>query len=145
MQVSVIHREEVKSHVAETACQLLERKLAIPSKFIRILSIGCGDGTFDIKILQTITNRFPDWKIYYVGVDVDRKFCQQARELLNALKNVEVEIIVLDFEQMDFSKVEIPPCDLVLAVHVLYYMRDIKKALSDVQRLRKPDGKVYII
>lgn len=144
MQVSVTHREEVKSHVAETACQLLKRKLAIPTKSIRILSIGCGDGTFDIKILQTITNRFPDWKICYVGVDVDRKFCQQARELLNALKNVKVEIMILDFQQMDFSRVEIPPCDLVLAVHVLYYMRDIKKVLSDVQRLRKPDGKVYI-
>ena len=144
MQASVIHREEVKSYVAETACQLLERKLAISTTSIRILSIGCGDGTFDIKILQTITNRFPHCKIFYVGVDVDRKFCEQARELLNTLKNVELEIMVLDVQQMEFSKADIPPCDLILAVHVLYYMRDIKKVLSDVQRLRKPDGKVYV-
>ena len=119
---------------------MLQRK---STKSFRIFSIGCGDGTFDIKILQTIADRFPDVKVSYIGTDIDEKFCQQARELLGAVKNTEVEILVEDFQEIDPSKLNIPPCDLVLAIHVLYYMRDITKALVDAQKFRKHDGMLY--
>ena len=110
------------------------------TKSFRIFSIGCGDGTFDIKILQTITERFPDVKVSYTGTDIDKTFCEQARELLGAVKNVEVEIIVEDYQKVDPSKFNIPPCDLVLAISVFYYMKDITKALIDAQKFRKEDG-----
>ena len=110
------------------------------TKSFRIFSIGCGDGTFDIKILQTIAERFPDIRVSYIGTDIDKKFCEQARELLGSVKNAEVEIIVEDYQEIDPSKFNIPPCDLVLAIQVLYYMRDITKALIDAQKFRKQDG-----
>ena len=91
-------------------------------------------------MLQTIAERFPDVKVTYIGTDIDEKFCEQARELLGFIKNTEVEIIVEDYQETDPSKLNIPPCDLVLAVHVFYYMRDITKALVDAQKFRKPDG-----
>ena len=119
---------------------MLQRK---STKSFRIFSIGCGDGTFDIKILQTIAERFPDVKVSYIGTDIDEKFCQQARELLGSVKNTDVEILVEDYQEIDPSKFSIPPCDLVLAIQVLYYMRDITKALIDAQKFRKEDG-VYI-
>ena len=103
--------------MAEKACQLLQRK---STKSFRIFSIGCGDGTFDIKMLQTIAERFPYVKVTYIGTDIDEKFCEQARELLGSVKNAEVEIIVEDYQEIDPSKFNIPPCDLVLAVHVFY-------------------------
>ena len=106
----------------------------------RIFSIGCGDGTFDIKILQTIAERFPDVKVSYIGTDIDEKFCQKARELLGSVKNTYVEILIEDYQEIDPSKFSILPCDLVLAIHVLYYMRDITKALIDAQKFRKQDG-----
>ena len=116
---------------------MLQRK---STKSFRIFSIGCGDGTFDIKILQTIAERFPDIRVSYIGTDIDKKFCEQARELLGSVKNAEVEIIVEDYQEIDLSKFNIPPCDLVLAIQVLYYMRDITKALIDAQKFRKQDG-----
>jgi ubiquinone/menaquinone biosynthesis C-methylase UbiE len=91
-------------------------------------------------MLQTIAERFPDVKVSYTGTDIDEKFCEQARELLGSVKNVEVEIIVEDYQEIDPSKFNIPPCDLVLAIHVFYYMRDITKALVDAQKFRKQDG-----
>ena len=91
-------------------------------------------------MLQTIAERFPDVKVSYIGMDIDKKFCEQARELLGSVKNTEVEIIVEDYQEIDPSKFNIPPCDLVLAVHVFYYMRDITKALVDAQKFRKQDG-----
>ena len=116
---------------------MLQRK---STKSFRIFSIGCGDGTFDIKMLQTIAERFPDIRVSYIGTDIDKKFCEQARELLGSVKNAEVEIIVEDYQEIDPSKFNIPPCDLVLAIQVLYYMRDITKALIDAQKFRKQDG-----
>ena len=115
------------------------------TKSFRIFSIGCGDGTLDIRILQIIAERFPDVKVSYIGMDIDEKFCEQARELLGSIKNTEVEIIVKDYQEIDTSKLNIPPCDLVLAVQVFYYMRDITKALIDAQKFRKPDGMVIKI
>ena len=91
-------------------------------------------------MLQTITERFPDVKVSYTGMDIDKKSCEQARELLGAVKNVEVEIVIEDYQEIDSSKFNIPPCDLVLAIHVFYYMRDITKALIDAQKFRKEDG-----
>ena len=111
-----------------------------------MLSIGCGDGLFDSKILQVITDRFPAVKIKYIGTDINEQICQKATELLSALKNVEVEVRVIDFQQMDSSKTtEISPCDLVLAAHVFYYVRDINEALSEAQMLRKSDGIRYCL
>ena len=56
------------------------------------------------------------------------------------MKNTEVEILVEDYQVIDPSKFNIPPYDLVLPIHVLYYMRDITKALVDAQKFRKQDG-----
>ena len=91
-------------------------------------------------MLQIIAERFPDVKVSYIGTDIDEKFCQQARELLGSVKNTEVEILVEDYQVIDPSKFNIRPCDLVLPIHVLYYMRDITKALVDAQKFRKQDG-----
>ena len=116
---------------------MLQRK---STESFRIFSIGCGDGAFDINILQIITERFPDTDIYYTGIDIDEKYCQQARELLSSLGNVKVEILVKDYQQIDPSKIEVSPCDLVLAIDILYYMKDITKALINAQAFRKSDG-----
>ena len=127
----------MKEFVAEKVCQILAEESTKP---VRILSVGCGDGSFDVKILQTITSRFPETKVQYIGTDIDKKTCEQSKEVLSAIKNVEVEVMVLDFQQVDPSKLELPPCDLILAIHVLYYMKDLNKALSNLQLLRKPEG-----
>ena len=79
-----------------------------------------------------------------MGMDIDEKLCEQARELLGSVKNAEIDIIVEDYQEIDPSKFNTPPCDLVLAVHVFYYMRDITKALVDVQKFRKQDGECTI-
>ena len=65
---------------------------------------------------------------------------------MSALKNdnITVETIAVDFEKIDVFKEKIPPCDLVIASHVFYYMKDLKKALSDAQALRKEEGRSRI-
>ena len=128
----------------EKACSLVESYITTQMlDSFRILSIGCGDGRMDTNVLQAITDKFPDVKVHYIGIDIDQQSCQNAKETVSALKNhnVMVETFTVDFERVNLVKDKIPPCDLVIASHVFYYMKDLKKALSDARALRKDDGK----
>ena len=130
--------------VADRACSLVQSFTTPPrTDSFRILSIGCGDGTLDTNLLQAITDKFSEVKVHYIGTDIDELSCQKAKETVSALKNdnITVDTITVDFEKIDVFKEKIPPCDLVIASHVFYYMKDLKKALSDAQALRKEEGR----
>ena len=138
--------------VAEKACQVLAESQASTSsasKPFRILSIGCGDGTFDAKIIQAMIRKYPDVKIHYTGIDIDKGACDRAKEEVGVLKDnheVEIKILAMDFEDIDSIKTEISPFDLVLAVHSFYYMKDLRKAITDAQTLTKADhGKCLLL
>ena len=84
--------------------------------------------------------KYPDIKIHYTGIDIDKEVCEKAREELDTLKanhEVEIKIFAMSFEDIDLIKAEISPCDLVLAVHAFYYMKDFKKALNDALALTR--------
>ena len=88
-------------------------------------------------------NKYPDIKIDYTGIDIDEAICQKATRELSASKKklndkVEIKIITMDMNSLN---AEIPPCDLILAMHVLYYTTDLRTGLSDIHSLLKTDGK----
>ena len=141
--------KKAEEAVSKGACQLFteyEASRTSAAEPFRILSIGCGDGTFDAKIIQVMISKDPDIRIHYTGIDIDEEVCEKAKEELGTLKakhEVEIKMLVMDFEDIDSVKAEISPCDLILAVHVLYYMKDFRKALTDAHVLTKADyGKV---
>ena len=85
-------------------------------------------------------------KVHYTGIDIDKEVCEKAVEELGPLKasdKVEIKMFTMDFEDIDSIKCEILLCDLVLAVHVLYYMKDFRKALTDAQALTKANHGKY--
>ena len=122
-------------YVVEKACHSIRTR---PGLLFRICSIGCGDGRFDKGVLSRISEQFPDTKLQYLGVDVNELSCQRARELLAPLSNVEVEVHTTDIQQLDVA--DIQRFDLVIVVHVLYYMTSLEAVLSTVLRMIKPDG-----
>ena len=132
--------------LAEKTCQLVKDHTATSmDKPFTILSIGCGDGSNDVKILQAIIDKFPEVSVHYIGTDIDEQTCQKAAKVLGALKsqNVTTEFLTFDFEKIDSFKSKIPPCDLILALHVFYYVENIGKALTDTQELLKNNGKSH--
>ena len=157
LQACASHMNKAEKAVANRACQVLAESQASRNTTstssadqpFRILSIGCGDGTFDARILQAMFSKYPDIKIHYTGIDIDKEVCEKAREELGTLKanhEVEIKMFAMSFEDIDSIKAEISPCDLVLAVHVFYYMKDFKKALTDAQALTKPGhGKAIFV
>ena len=130
-QASANDTKKAKNTVIKGVHQLLDETQASRTSSaepFRILSIGCGDGTVEAKILQAMISRHPDIKIDYTGVDIDEEVCQKANSMkeLSALKtkfNDKVAIRVLTMDINSFNSVEVGPlCDLILALHVLYYM-----------------------
>ena len=137
--------KKVKLTVPEKACQILAESKASKTSAgepFRILSIGCGDGTFDAIVLQAMINKYPDIKICYTGIDIDEDTCQRAMKELSPLKtdSGKVEINVLNMD-MNSLNAEILPCDVIIAMHSLYYATDIRKVLTDIHALLKTDGK----
>ena len=119
--------------IANAACCLINEEGPF-----RMCSVGCGDGRTDKLILEKIAERFPNQPLQYVGVDISAISCQKARELLLPVANVDAQLISADIQQIAADS--IPKCDLVYAVHSLYYVTSIEKALSAMLKLLKPSG-----
>ena len=106
--------KKVKLIVPEKACQVLAESKASKISaggLFRILSIGCGDGTFDAIVLQAMINKYPGVKICYTGIDIDEDTCQRAMKELSPLiiDGGKVEINVLNMT-INSLNAEIPPC-----------------------------------
>ena len=153
--------QKANEAVARRVCQLVSESQTLSAaktspkageeeEPFTILSIGCGDGAFDASILQAVLHRYPDIKISYTGTDIDQDTLQKALKELGGLKDsyanrVTIKTITNDFEDIDSVREEIPPCDVVLVVHVLYYMKDLRKSLLDAQKLAKPKHGAFLL
>ena len=126
--------DKVVQRVVDCVGEMLSK--SSPSVF-RICSVGCGNGKVDLQLLTKISEKFPDLRIHFSGFDVNELLLEHAKETLQQLKNVEVEIAAKDIES---DGNEFPPYDLVVCVHVLYYMKSLDQALSNMLQLVKKDG-----
>jgi len=111
------NRENNINYVVKQASEMIA---ANQSKTFRLGSIGCGDGHFDKNVLTQLLEKYPNLDLHYIGVDVNEMSCQIAQEQLSSLKGVRFEILAKDFQHI--CPADIEPCDLVIAVHVLYYV-----------------------
>ena len=128
-------RENNINYVVEQASEMIA---ANQSKTFCLGSIGCGDGRFDKNVLTQLLEKYPNLDLHYIGVDVNETSCQIAHEQLSSLKGVQFEILAKDFQHVRPADIE--PCDLVVAVHVLYYVASLKTVLSCALKMIKQSG-----
>lgn len=126
--------------IVETASEMITTQ---HMKTFQLCSIGCGDGEFDRRILSRLTTAFPNVRLQYVGVDVNEVSCQTARELLKQIQGVEVEVKRRDLQQLNPG--DLSPSDLIIVVHVLYYVEAIQPVLSYTRKHLKPTGYLIIV
>lgn len=101
-----------------------------------ILDVGCGLGTLTIKI----ANAKPDALVH--GIDLLDSVIEQCRfnarvEGVTNTKFVAASAYELPFEEGYF--------DAVTCFFMLHHLDDIPKALQDIRRILKPDGKVFAV
>jgi ubiquinone/menaquinone biosynthesis C-methylase UbiE len=101
---------------------------------IRILEIGCGSGTLWLDNKDRIP---PGWRIFLS--DISSGMVVETKSKLEIyVKQVSYEI---------FTGTAIPflnhSFDTVIANHMLYHIKDRKKALAEINRVLKPEGTFY--
>jgi SAM-dependent methyltransferase len=113
----------------------------IPRDSASFLSIGCGAGELDVKILATAKEQAST--IAYVGLEPDSQQCERftASMALPSDQNIRVETLNTNFEKCTEQR----RFDRVLMVHSLYYMDDPERAIEKALNLVNDSGRLIIL
>ena len=121
-------------------CDMLEAHS--PSKELKVLSVGCGDGVLDNIILSKVLANCPTAKINYTGLDTNAQFCTESEERLQPLP-IAKKFICDSFEKVDAGN--LGTFDFIYLVHVHYYFQDQQSAFRKARRLLSSEGKCVAI
>lgn len=101
---------------------------------LRILEIGCGDGTLWAKN----ADRIPEsWKI--TVTDLSPGMLEEARRNIRNPTG-QIKFMLVDVQSIPYHDEEF---DIVIANHMLYHVPDIPKALAEIRRVMKPGARFY--
>lgn len=100
---------------------------------MKVLEVGCGDGTLWVQNKKLIPEN-----VEITLSDVSEGMLRDARRALGT------EDTRFDFRVLDCQQIPCPEqsFDLVMANHVLFYCDDIGKALNEIYRVLKPEGRL---
>ncbi len=103
------------------------------TKRLRVLEIGCGLGTDGVQFAQAGAD--------YTGVDLTEAAIDLARKNFEQC-GLQGEFKVADAENLDFADSSF---DLVYSHGVLHHTPDIARAVSEIHRVLKPEGRAIVM
>lgn len=106
---------------------------SVKDKSLKILDVGCGRGELTRDIFETKKT----CKI--VACDVDTK---ALRDFKKNIRGSEIQIVTCDAEELPFADKSF---DLVLMFDVLEHLRHPEKALYEIHRVLKSDGRFHLV
>lgn len=98
----------------------------------KVLDIGCGDGFF-LYLISSLPI-----KLTLVGFDNDKRTLTIARK---NLANTRLRLVYGDVAAMPFAE---NSCNQAIMTEVLEHVKNERKALSEVYRILKPNGKLVL-
>lgn len=106
-----------------------------------ILSVGCGTGAFDERILRYARSRMNH--VAYLGIEPNEVEAAAFLETMGAQQSeqVTVSVLVQKFGERLFEQ----EFDLILFVQSIYYLKDRKDAIDAALRALKPGGELVIV
>jgi SAM-dependent methyltransferase len=106
-----------------------------------ILSVGCGTGAFDERILRYV--RSPMNRVAYLGIEPNEVEAAEFLERMCTQKSeqVDVSVLVQKFGDRLFEQ----EFDLILFVQSIYYLEDRKDAIDTALQALKPGGELVIV
>jgi ubiquinone/menaquinone biosynthesis C-methylase UbiE len=122
---------------------IIERRIQIMTKMgdvvpsFNVLEVGCGTGIYSFEMANYFKN--------ISGLDISRGMLKEARKKIRnqnpTLNNVNVTFIGGDAENIPFKDSSF---DCVMSINMLEHLDNIHKALEEMKRVVKRDGKIII-
>lgn len=100
----------------------------------KILEIGCGDG----QLWKSNEDKIPD-DVSIVLADISEGMINDARDKIKNLKR-KINSDVLDCNNLHYADASF---DVVIANHMLFYIKDRDKLFSEIIRILKKGGRFY--
>lgn len=155
-----------RGHAAFEACSdqrrriiaFLSERLAArgTERDVRVLSVGCGDGSVDAAVADSLlSDRFR--AVRYVGVEPFAGSAASFRSLMSELPMSELPMSELDeprlethvhvatFEQALAEGLADERFDVVTFVHSMYYVPDVATTVRAAHRLLRPGGELLVL
>lgn len=141
-------RSDQRGLVIEWLVRALADRADRPS---RVLSIGCGDGSVDVRLAETLAKS--GHPVDYVGVEPHAASAAEFRNRLSDVPGVAVHTAVGPFGRFSPDRVPARPglrpapqrFDVITAVHSLYYVPDLRSALRQAYELLAPGGVLVVL
>ncbi len=99
----------------------------------KVLEVGCGIGIDGMEFAKIGAN--------YIGIDISEKSLKLAKTYFN-LSNQRANLLLADAENLPFQD---NTFDLVYSWGVLHHTPDIQKAIEEIYRVLKPNGRIIIM
>ncbi|OZE33855.1 hypothetical protein CH256_11215 [Rhodococcus sp. 05-2254-6] len=109
---------------------------------ISVLSVGCGDGSLDVRLAAGLMQQVPGRPVRYVGIDP-----WPGSATLFAAKMAALTADELDADAYVASFDDVPvdeTFDVVMFVHSMYYVADVGATLRGALDLLRPGGELWV-
>lgn len=109
---------------------------------LSVLSVGCGDGSLDVRLGAGLVDKFPGRQVRYVGIDPWPGSAELFTGKMAALDAVELSVDAYVAPFGDFPADE--TFDVVMFVHSMYYVADVGATLRGALDLLRPGGELWV-
>lgn len=105
-----------------------------------IADLGAGSGYYSIEIGKAVA---PTGRVY--AIDVQKDLLERLQKEAKRLGVRNIEIATGDLEKLGGSRMKDSLCDGVVVSNVLFMIEDKKSFLSEIKRILKPKGRLFLI
>ncbi|KQU47031.1 hypothetical protein ASG84_07770 [Rhodococcus sp. Leaf278] len=109
---------------------------------ISVLSVGCGDGSLDARLAASLVQGVPGRAVRYVGIDPWPGSAELFTAKMAALEATELDshAYVASFDDSPVDET----FDVVMFVHSMYYVADLRATLRAALGLLRPGGELWV-
>lgn len=110
---------------------------------ISVLSVGCGDGSLDVRLAEGLVLAVPGRQVRYVGIEPWSGSAELFTAEMAALGADELSV---DVHVASFGDARVDETfDVVVFVHSIYYVADVGETLRGALDLVRPGGVLWVL
>lgn len=110
---------------------------------LSVLSVGCGDGSLDVRLAEGLVVAVPGRSVRYVGIE---PWAGSARLFAAGMAALGADELSVDVHIAAFGDARVDETfDVVVFVHSIYYVADVRQTLRGARDLLRPGGELWVL